>query len=182
MSGMTQLRNLGRMLLGAIALSFVALLGGAFIYVWSSSRPPRESKLIENFRAHRAAYERLRDMLEADQQLLRVASWGVETTKSGINRPPEGDFPIGRYNEYLALLRETGAIGTDRGRGAHPESVSILVWALGWAGDTRHVEICWVEHPPANEVSNLDDYYRTPKPRSPVFRHVDGNWYLWADW
>jgi hypothetical protein len=26
------------------------------------------------------------------------------------------------------------------------------------------------------------DFYRTPKPRRPVFRHIDGNWYAWADW
>jgi hypothetical protein len=29
---------------------------------------------------------------------------------------------------------------------------------------------------------SLDDFYKTPKPRKPVFRRVDGNWYLWADW
>ena len=168
--------------LRVIFLSFVVVLGGVLLYVHSNSKPPKEGKLIENFRAHRDAYERLRDMLQADDQLLRVASWGVETTTSGINVPPEGDFPVGRYNEYLALLRETGGIGAFRGRGAHPDSVSIGVWASGWAADTRHVHICWVDHEPANQVASMEDYYQTPKPRHPVFRHIDGNWYIWADW
>jgi hypothetical protein len=163
-------------------LCFVAVVFCFLAIVFPSNKPPREGKLIENFNAHRAAYERLRDMLQADDQLLRVASWGVETTKSGINVPPEGDFPIGRYNEYLALLRETGGIGAFRGRGARPDSVSIGVWASGWAADTRHVHICWVDQEPANQVASLEDYYQTPKPRHPVFRHIDGNWYLWADW
>jgi hypothetical protein len=136
MRRMAQHWNLTLKRLGAISLLFVAVLGGAFFCVSCGSKPPIESTLIESFRAHRAAYEHLRDMLEADQQLLRVASWGVETTNSGISHPPEGGFPIGRYNEYLALLRETGAIGADRGRGAHPESVSVLVWASGW-GEIR---------------------------------------------
>jgi len=165
-----------------ILLSLVAAMFCFLAIVFPSNKPPREEKLVENFYAHRAAYERLRDMLQADDQLLRVASWGVETTKSGINVPPQGDFPIGRYNEYLALLRETGGIGAFRGRGAHPESVSIGVWASGWAANTRHVHICWVNQEPANQVASLEDYYQTPKPRHPVFRHIDGNWYLWADW
>jgi len=168
--------------MGILFLSFVAVLFCLFVWLFPSSKPRREEKLIENFYAHRAAFEHLRDMLQEDEQLLRVASWGVETTKSGINIPPEGNFPIGRYNEYLALLRETGGIGAFRGRGAHPESVSIGVWASGWAADTRHINICWVDHEPANQVASLKDYYQTPKPRHPVFRHIDGNWYIWADW
>jgi hypothetical protein len=166
-----------------IFLTLVAGLAAAFLYVGSSSKPPKESTLIKNFHEHRDAYERLRDMLLADEQVLRVASWGVETTKSiGSHIPSEGDFPVGRYNEYLELLKQTGGLGASRGRGSHPESVGVLVWASGWAGDTRHVEICWLDHEPANVVPSLDDYYKTPKPRHPVFRHIDGNWYLWADW
>jgi hypothetical protein len=149
--------------------------------VFPNSKPPREKELIQNFYDHRAAYEHLRDMLLQDKEVLRVASWGVETTKSIASKPQQGDFPIGRYNKYLALLKETGGVGAFRGRGEHPESVGIGVFASGWAGDTRHVEICWVEREPANQVSNLDDFYLTPKPRTPVYRHIEGNWYLWAD-
>jgi hypothetical protein len=165
-----------------ILLSFFVVLCGLFVYVVHSEKPPREQKLIENFYAHRAAYEHLRDMLLADEQVLVVASWGVETTKSVVpSLPPQGEFPINRYNEYLALLRQTGGATAFRGSGEHPE-VGIGIWTSGWAGNTRHVAIGWLDHEPANHVANLDDYYLTPKPRRPVFRRIEGNWYLWADW
>jgi len=168
---------------GIVFLCLVAVLCGLFVLAFPSSNPPKEKKLIESFCAHRAVFERLRDMLQEDKNLLRLADWGVETTKSPPHRVQEGvDFPVNRYNEYLSLLGQIGARGALRGRGEHPESVGVLMWASGWAGDTRHVEICWMDHEPASQVASLDAYYRTAKPRTPVFRHLDGNWYLWADW
>jgi hypothetical protein len=120
-------------------------------------------------------------MLLADDGLERVASWGVETTNSAITKPPAGNFPVSRYNEYVSLLKDIDGEGAFRDRGQNPD-VGISVWASGWAGDTRHIAIYWLSHKPSNEVASLDDFYRTPKPRRPVFRHLDGNWYLWADW
>ena len=120
-------------------------------------------------------------MLQEDKQLLRVASWGIETN-SGFSTPPKGDFSIDRYKEYLALLAETGGVSGSGGRGAPAEGVSILVWAQGFAADTRHVSICWKNQEPDNQVASLEDFYQTPKPRSPVYRKIDENWYLWADW
>jgi len=165
-----------------IFLSAVVVLGGIFLYVRASNTPPGEKKLVESFHAHRTDYERLRDMLQADEQLVRVASSGVETTESPVMHiPPEGGFPTSRYNDYLVLIKQIGGISAFRRRGEHPE-VGIGMWASGWAGNTRHVEICWLDQEPTNQTHSLDDYYLTPKPRSPVFRHIDGNWYLWADW
>jgi hypothetical protein len=153
------------------------------LYFDYGSRPPAEEKLIANFFAHRAAYERLRDMLLADRQLVRVAKWGVETTKSvGPQTPPTADFSERRYNEYLALFQESGALGASREEGGHPEGIAVWVWGSGWAGDARHVNICWIDHEPAPQVPSLKEYYRTPKPRQPVFRKIEGHWYLWADW
>jgi hypothetical protein len=111
-----------------VSLLLMAMLSGAFFYTRFRTTPPRESVLIANFQTHRAAYERLREMLQDDRQLLRVASWGVETTKSvSPHMPPEGDFPVVRYNEYLALLREVGGLGASRGRGEHPDSVCVMM-------------------------------------------------------
>ena len=146
-----------------------------------SRRPPSESNLLENFHNHRASYERLRDMLLSDDGLSRVASWGVETTNLVVTRPPAGNFPSSRYNEYLTLLKDINGEGAFRGRGQNPD-VGVLQWASGWGGDTRHIAIYWLNHTPSNEVASLDNFYRTPKPREPVFRHIDGAWYLWADW
>ena len=168
---------------GFIVLPVVAILIGLFLYVRSSGRPPTEEEMVANFFAHRVAYERLRDMLLADRELLRIAKWGVETTESvGVSVPPNGHFPVDRYREYLVLLKETHGLAASRAQGVHTESVCVLIWASGWAGDTRHVQICWVDHEPTPQVISLKGYYRAPNPRHPVFRKIEEHWYLWADW
>jgi hypothetical protein len=154
------------------------VLACAFLYVYFWNKPPKEGELIRNFQAHRASYEKLRDMLKADQQLLRVADWGVETAKAGIIKPPNGGFPVDRYNEYIALLKEVGGKAAYRGRGEYPESVSVLVWASGWAADTKHIQICWFEHSPLSETSIVA---QSSKGRGSTFRHIEANWYLWED-
>jgi hypothetical protein len=163
-----------------------ALMWGFLAIVFPSNKPPREKKLVENFYAHRAAYERLRAMLLEDEELLQVASWGIDTKKERFPHiPREGDFPANRYNEYLALFRQTGSKSALRDEGNHP-MVCIGVWAGGWAGDTRHVDLCWLDHKPADQVTSLDDYHtnsrRNGHPLLGVFRFIEGNWYLWADW
>jgi hypothetical protein len=166
-------------------LAFIFLAIGAALActaLFLPSNPPKESKVIESFHTHRAAFERLRDMLVSEKQRIAVARWGVETANAPVPHvPPDGGFPVARYQEYLALLKEVGGTGAFRGDGEYPENISIGVWAHGWAGDTRHVEISWQEHEPPNQVPSIEDFYQTPKPRKPVFRHIEGNWYVWAD-
>jgi hypothetical protein len=180
-----QVRDLLKVIATAVLICFALALGLVVIIaiLLPHKSPPKEKQVIQDFYAHRAAYERLRNMLLEDKGLVQVGSWGVETTSPiGMSKPPPGNFPLDRYNAYLALLNETGAAGAFRGREDPPEFVGVLVYASGWAGDTRHVEICWLDREPPNLVVSLDDFYKTPKPRKPVFRRVDGNWYLWADW
>jgi hypothetical protein len=166
-----------------ILLCCAALLGRLFFYARSASLPPKEVKLIQNFYAHRAAFERLRDMLQADGQVIRLAGWGVATTNSVVPRvPPEGNFPLDRYKEYLALLKQVGGFAATRDEGQHPDP-SIVVWKWGFAGETRHVGICWMDQEPTNQIVTLDGYpgrSRYPN-REVVFRHIDSNWYLWTD-
>jgi len=176
------LKLLGLSVLISAVLAIV-LAWGFFAFVFPSTKPPKEKQVIENFYAHRATFERLREMLIEDKKLVRVAGWGVETSTSmGTREHPTGDFPINRYHQYLALLKEVGGIGAHRDRNDRPADVSIRVYASGWAGDTRHVDVCWEDQVPTNQVSSLDEFYKSPKPRKPAFRHIDGNWYLWADW
>lgn len=152
--------------------------------VGCSARPPKENQLLADFRAHRSAYEQLRNMLQTDAQILRVTPSAVESIESGSlrNVPPPGVLSSDRYNEYLALLKQTGAKGVFRWGGEHSQDVSIAVWGAGWGSDTRHIAIAWLEHEPTDQIDSLDAFYKSPKPRSPTYRHIDGNWYFWLDW
>jgi hypothetical protein len=120
-------------------------------------------------------------MLSEDKGVTSVATWGIDRYDSLIwEIPPEGGMPVKRYQEYLKLLKEIGASRAHQS--GDPLEVSFLVWHFGFAGDMRHVDVCWLQREPPNTVISLDAFYRTDKPRSPSYVHVDGNWYIWADW
>jgi hypothetical protein len=165
-----------------ISCSVVAFIASCSMIASISSRPPKQEKIVKDFRAHRDAYERVRTMLLEDKNVEGLAPWGIQPEGSSIWKiPPDGEMPVKRYQEYLALLKEVGASRVDRG-GDDPLDVSFGVWGSGFAGDTRHVEICWLEHEPPNTAISLDAFYQTAKPRSPSYVHIEGNWYIWADW
>jgi hypothetical protein len=146
------------------------------------SKPPKESKFIENFYNHRAAYEQLRGMLLADSRIAEVADWGVRTTDETVSsKPPYGGLSIDRYHQYLTLLGQIGAKGVSCSKGQESE-VRVLLWASGFGADTRHVAISWLDREPINTALSLDEFYKTPKPRNPLYVRIDRNWYIWADW
>ena len=168
----------------AVAFSLFVVLGSMALLVYlAMPKPPKEHVLTQNFYENRASFEKLRDMLVADEQLSRVASWGVETTKPYyLGEVSRSGFPVDRYAQYLALLKRVGGLVASRGEGEHP-SADILVWGWGWGGHTRHIGICWTDQVPTNQVATLDGYHgRSAYPKRQVaFRHVDENWYLWTD-
>ena len=149
------------------------------IMIMPSPRLPKEADVIGNFNEHRAVFEELRDMLIADKNLSRLAEWGVEIRKPFfMGYPFEQNFPNARFKKYLALLKECGGGVATRGEDPHPDP-GIVVWAWGWAGDTRHVGICWLDEAPTNQVKSLTNYRGNVNgDRSAVFRHIDQNWYL----
>ncbi len=168
---------------GVIVCCCIAGVVGLSVYFVSSNRPPKEAKLIRTFHAHRAKFERLREMLQADAQVVRLADWGVVTTNSVVPRiPPEGNFPVSRYSEYMDLLKQVGGYVAYRGEGQNANP-SVLLWASGFAGNTRHVGLSWMDQAPTNQITSLDGYQAASKfgDRHVVFRHLDSNWYLWTD-
>jgi hypothetical protein len=172
----------GRVLLKIGAVVLVSLLlgfCGLEIYFIVSRTPPKDKELVESFRVHRAAYERLREMLLEDRHVKAVyIGFGVETTSSGLShRPPEDNVPASRYNEYVRLLKEADNKAVYR---RFQEKNVEMICAFLWVAWPRQVLVCATDRRPENEVTSLDDYYRDPaRPRS-VFRHIDGSWYLWA--
>ena len=165
--------------LATLFLLVIVTMGGCLYCL--APRPPKEAKLIQNFNEHRAAFEQLRDMLMADAYLRRVASWGVDRTKPFfLGYPSEGNFPIERFNKHLALLKQVDGTVAYRNEGEHPNP-GILIWGWGWAGNTKHIGICWLDQAPTNQIATLDGYHSQGPDRQSVFKHIDENWYLWSD-
>ena len=105
--------------------------------VFFSMMPPKELKLIADFQAHRAAYERLREMLRADQKIEEVSMRGVKISASLLlRRPSDVNFQLARYHEYMTLLREIGKGGIFRGEEKQAMRLCVIAWGAGWAGHT----------------------------------------------
>jgi hypothetical protein len=173
----------GRLFRTVVALPLTAFGCMVFLAFLAIPRPPKESKVIQNFYNNRTAFEQLRDMLKEDPHLRRVAGWGVETSNPFyLGDASASGFPMDRYRRYLALLKQARGDVTTRGEGEHC-GPSVLVWAWGWAGDTRHLGICWMEETPTNQISTLDGHdERSQYPgRRVAFKRLDENWYLWTD-
>jgi hypothetical protein len=147
-----------------LSLCATALLA---LLVVEGTRPPTDQALIQRFTEKRATYDQLRDLMGADDKLRVVATWGFQTFASPlILRPPTSDLSLARYTQYLSnlkLLRATRVYRSER----RPSDVCIDAWGAGWAGDTRHVDICWL---PRQTLEAANARVR-----------IAGNWFITKD-
>lgn len=157
----------------------------ALLFLRESNSRPNDEGLIKNFDDRKLAYERLRDLFLADGKVLLVADWGVKMRGSVLSvKPPAAELSLARYEQYLALLKEIGGKVVSRSEAGLPEAC-IYVWADGFAGETRHEAVCWLNQPPPGQVARLDEIEERSASvrgtRTTVYRHVEGNWYLQRD-
>jgi len=161
-----------------LLLVAVALVAVAVRSQFVLPRRPTDNEFLQAFNKNRAAFEQLRDMFRADNsvKLRRVADWGIETWKPVFKgKPTAADFPMQRYQQYLRLLHQVGSPQALTATGGDP---TITIWASGWFGHWRHIDISWMDEVPTNQVSNLDQC-RVPKwDGQHFYRHIDEQWYL----
>ena len=149
--------------------------------------PPTENALIANFQAHRATYERLKLYLQEDNQLSRLSSGGIQTTTLLASQaPPMGSSERARFDEYLSLLSEVHGIGVHRTPPGLSPQFCVEMWGRGWAGDTQHISVCWLELiVGGKQVSSIDDIDwgadSSPGQRQFFYKEIEGNWYLERD-
>ena len=158
-----------------------------FSYLGFTRIPPQDAKLIASFYAHHAAYERLREMFQADDRLRSIGKfgvigmWGMITTNSWEEvSPQQANFPAERYDHYIVLLKEVGGYFAVR-RPEEPADLEIQLWRWGFAGTAHNIGICWEHQTPTNQVPNLAGHVGRRSPdgrRETAYRHIEGNWYL----
>jgi hypothetical protein len=157
-------------------LSFAAIMVGVFAWGVITRIPPNENKLMERFNAHRGAFERLKDMLQEDSQVVCVRPYYGLTTKQGTS------ISAARTKEYQACLKDTGG-SLLRRRGSGEGAIEILLWSWGGAFADRDVGVSYEYQPPTNTLPAL--FGRRPPGNLPgrdlFYKHVDHNWYLWAN-
>ena len=144
------------------------LVFGVCVYLFFEASPPKEAGLIHRFNENRATFEQLRGMLQADPYLSRREEYS----------PPE------KIEKYHALLKVVGSpsVWVD-GRGTNAD-LFFMVWGWGFAGETEHLCICWLNQIPTNQITTLDGYrgQRRYPNAVVVYKHIEQQWYLSADW
>ena len=139
-------------------------------------RAATEKEMLDSFHAHRTAFERLRVMLQEDQQVYTVSDQSTEIKQWYLQHSTGPGRPIDRYNEYLALLKQACADSAHRQEGPH-SNMSIV--GNRW----QQAAVVWMNEEPVGQVvASLADYSRTPGPHHTVYRCLEGNWYLGANW
>lgn len=170
------MKNLSLPLLLTLAVTSctAAILSGC-------SSPPSDEVLMKNFVDKKPLYENLRDLLVTDDRVRLVAAWGIETTASPVSvQPPVAELSLDRYQRYLALLRDIDG----KAVGRSDDGLCVLVWSDGFAGETRHEAVCWLDKPPRGQVARLDQIEEQSVgagKRATVYRHVETKWYLQRD-
>jgi len=153
---------------------FVALRFGAR----SWGRRPSDAKLIKQFYDNRNAFEKLREMLQQDAFVTRIAGDGISTAHTSAGKPEEIGFPPGRYVEYVTALKQAGALSAIRDRSEL--RFPVAVW--GFAGKGWRIAVTWRESPPSPLIPSLDDFGKTINKWDQAYRRIEGNWYLWIIW
>ena len=144
-------------------------------------QPPTETQLIRSFTSHRAAFDKLLTMAQADRNFHRIPAEGI---------PPIG-MPQSRFNEFLAVFREIGVKGgTDWGIVSHPEGLFVIASSeVPIGGKARFMGYAYLSAPQSDVVKRL------PITESPfeihsnsghqtVFKPLDDHWYLFyaSEW
>jgi len=152
----------------AITIFFVVLAMGGCFYLFNPS-PPKEAEVIQKFNKNRAIFEQLREMLQKDPNL---SNPGVALS------PPD---KIEKYQSLLKVVGSPSVFQWGRGTNAY---ISFMVWGWGFAGSTEHLCINWVNEKPTNQIPTLDGYrgQRVYPNTVVVYKHIDQQWYLSADW
>jgi len=140
------------------------------------SDPPHrtDEALLENFRRHRADFERLREMVDQDKALL-----GVTDDRTQPDDPEAVGIPASRIAEFRALLKALGIrgglkISADRG------TIELTASARGVVTHNSSKGYMYMAAPAGRTLlDSLDEV--TAKGVGSGLRRIEGNWYLFFE-
>jgi hypothetical protein len=157
-----------------LGLSLIVLL----FLVFGRSRPS-DAELVQSFNQHRATYEELKRMFEADVQLDGVAPYGLRSTNRVLwASPSEAGISKERFQVYLGLLdrAEAKVILKDEA------GIWFATHASGFASKGYRIGVGWTEQVPSPLIASLDDFRKTTNRWEHAYRTLGDGWYLSIVW
>jgi hypothetical protein len=154
-----------------ILLLSVALFASCNFPDFSGQPHLPDEQLIENFKTHRAEFEKLVAMVLEDKSLTRVdEDWTQPENLANL-----------RVAEYRQLFK---VVGTPRGVSArlNRESIEFIASSQGWAVHGSSKGYLYSEKTPeyyGKPIDGLDEISLAERPYGSGYRHIEGNWYLY---
>jgi hypothetical protein len=141
------------------------------------SRHPTDEALIQNFTIHKAEFQELVAMIQADKGLRRIDdNWTDPSDPSTVGVPPER---IVDYRKRFAVC------GIPRGFYSFQagSNINFIATAFGLCTGGSGKGYAFLSTPPlpSDIVSSTDDYRTNRRGAYRVYRHVEGNWYIEYD-
>jgi hypothetical protein len=182
---MVKKKTILKIILAVLALP--ALVAGAVLayglmlsLAFTSGDIPHKAdqELIANFQSHRTEFNRLLQMINEDRDLKRVDNdWTFPENPQAIGIAQE------RIDKYRTLFRQAGV---PRGFSAFQSSdyIEFIASSQGLAVSGSSKGYLYAKEPPPRVIDNLDTYRAQESkfsPAFPVFRHIEGNWYLFFE-
>ena len=161
-------------LAAGLAAGIPALLVGLYWSIAHHNDPPPDRQMLVEFSQHRAEFDHLAAMVQADKKLERVdENWTQPDNPQKIGVSPA------RISEYR---RRLSGVGVPRGFEAFggPQVIKFLYWGHGSAisSDTDK-GFAHLAFPPAKVLNSLDQCQPDEHNGVLAYRHIEGHWYLY---
>ena len=166
------------LLLAASLISPLALTAGIFKAAAYVSAPPSDRELLAHFDRHRATFDQLARMTQADKGLERV-----DDNWTSPDAPLTGSVSASRLAAYRRLLRNAGVPRGFRAT-ADGTEVDFYYWLTGSAisSDTDK-GYAYLTKPPPHVLSSLDPCHPDdPDEQVTAYRYIQGHWYLFYEY
>ena len=149
---------------------------------------PKDAILIDNFNVHRAEFEELLQMFQADRSLGRVgdgftrtASFFEECTGPNAWNGKEIEVTKERLAAYEQLFIK---LGLRQGIEGYCEKsvVTFIASTKGLSVTGTAKGYAYYVNPPQLIVDDLDAYWSPDRRSFTAYRHIDGKWYLFFNY
>lgn len=159
-----------------VLVGIPALVTAMMWYTDRLTGPPSDREMLTHFQRHRATFDHLAGMVQADKRLKRVDyNWTDPADPRQVGVSPA------RISEYRRLL---DSAGVHRGFEVwdRSEGVKFLYWGQGSAisSDTDK-GFAYLTKPPKRTLASLDACGPDKKNGVLAYRHIEGNWYLFYE-
>ncbi len=177
-----KLRTFAKALLMSLVVCIVlliVLLGFLFWRLNLGSTRPTDASLFRQFKTNQVVFEKVKQMLKADEQIGGVAGDYVFRTNSLVaNSCAEVGISVERQKLYSDLLEQAGVRSVERD--GNEVRFPVAKWGAfshGW-----RIAVIWTDVEPKPLIANLDDFKKTTNKWEQAYRPLGNDWYLWIIW